>query len=225
MANPRYPGAVWNPGVNAGYPAGRNLMLTAVRHYTVGIDSTGIGLQGYFTFLISRDGRVQQFAEVDAITWHAGPYNTLGPGIEVEYLDEPDIFTPEAEAATKLLVEWLASEWGLPTDQYVGPRIPMQLAPNGWIDHSSIEQTEEHFDYWPQPVWEAITKPAPLPPPPVPELTEEQPMFSIVGPDGVIHYWFTGLDFQIYRIDKPKGGDWGSPVAVGKAGAPKPAPV
>lgn len=149
MPNPRCPYALWNPGVNAGYRAGRNNMSAAVCHYTVGRDSTGIGKQGYFHFLISRDGRIQQFAEVDAVCWHAGsPWNGRGPGIEVEYLDEPTIFTPEAEDAAGALVDWLCEEWGFNhSDFYDGPRTSDA---HSFITHRSLIQTgDAHSDYWP----------------------------------------------------------------------------
>lgn len=148
MPNPRYPGAVWNPGTKAGYTAGRNTMQSVVCHYTVGRNSTNVGIQGYFHFLVSRDGRVQQFCEVDAVAWHAGdPWNSRGPGIEIEYLDEPAIFTPEAEAATGQLVSWLNSEWDVPLDFYDGPRVN---AWRGFITHRALIQTgDPHSDYWP----------------------------------------------------------------------------
>lgn len=123
-------------------------MTSVVCHYTVGKASAPIGLRGYFQYLVSRDGRVQQFAETDAVCWHAGsPWNSRGPGIEVEYLDEPTIFTPEAEAATGDLVSWLNSEWGVPLDFYDGSR---RADWHGFITHRSLIQTgDPHSDYWP----------------------------------------------------------------------------
>lgn len=148
MPEPRYPEAVWDPGVNAGYRAGRNVITTAVCHYTVGRDSRPIGRRGYFQFLVSRDGTVTQFAEADAVCWHAGtPWNFRGPGIEVEYLDEDVIFTPAADRATGELVGWLHAEWGVPLDFYDGPRINSW---SGFITHRSLIQTgDAHSDYWP----------------------------------------------------------------------------
>lgn len=153
-----YPAAIWNPGVNAGYRAGRNTMTTAVAHFTVGRNSTGIGKQGYFHFLISRDGTVQQFCEADAVAWHAGdPWNSRGPGIEVEYLDEDTIFTDAARAACGELVKWL----GIPLNFYDGPRIADWA---GFITHRSLVQSgDAHSDYWPQEDWDAMTTITPLP--------------------------------------------------------------
>ena len=149
-----YPGAVWNPGVNAGYRAGRNTMTTAVAHYTVGRNSTGIGLRGYFHFLISRDGTVQQFCEADAVAWHAGdPWNGRGPGIEIEYLDEATIFTPAQHAACGALIAWLP----IPHQFYDGPRL---TAWDGYITHRSLVQSgDPHSDYWDQSDWDAMTAP------------------------------------------------------------------
>ncbi len=146
MPDPRYPGAVWRPGANA--DNGHTTMETAVCHYTVGRDSRPIGDRGYFHFLVSRDGTVTQFARADAICWHAGdPWNGRGPGIEVEYLDEPTIFTPEADAATGELVAWLEQEWNIPAEFYDGDR---RATWHGFITHRSLIQTgDAHSDYWP----------------------------------------------------------------------------
>lgn len=146
----QYPGAVWRPGAAAGYAHGHTTMQSVVCHYTVGKDSRPVGDRGYFNFLVSRDGTVTQFAEADALTWHAGnPFNGLGPGIEVEYLDEPDIFTPEAHDATAHLCQWLSDTYGIPLDYYDQPaqRIP---AFHGFISHRSVvEDADLHNDYWP----------------------------------------------------------------------------
>lgn len=147
-----YPGAVWRPGVNAGYRQGRTSMVSAVAHYTVGYDSRPVGDKGFFNFLVSRDGTVTQFAEADAVCWHAGdPWNSRGPGIEVEYLDEPTIFTPEALTACAALIAWLP----IAKDFYDGPRVTDHV---GYITHRSLIQTgDQHFDYWPQEAWDAMT--------------------------------------------------------------------
>jgi hypothetical protein len=148
MPNPRCPYALWNPGVNAGYRAGRTTMTTAVAHYTVGRNSTPVGLQGYFHFLVARNGTIQQFCEADAVAWHAGdPWNSRGPGIEVEYFDEPEVFTDVQRDATSALVHWLGAEYGIPLAYYDGPRIG---AHNGTISHRSLIQSgDAHSDYWP----------------------------------------------------------------------------
>lgn len=154
-----YPGADWNPGVNAGYAAGRNQMRLCVAHFTVGVDSTPVGLAGYFHFLVSRGGHVQQFAELDALCWHAGQANKYGPGIEVEYLPgvDAEVFTGPQRAACGLLVEWVHQQ-DIPKTYYDGPRVDPALT-TGFISHRSILQTDPHTDWWPQADWDAMVVP------------------------------------------------------------------
>ena len=162
VRSPIYPEAQWMPGANAGYRAGRTPVSSVVCHYTVGRNSTGIGLQGYYQFQVNRDGTVFQFAEVDAVCWHAGdPWNSRGPGIEVEYLppqqlpdgtwvenDGDEVWTPPQREAVARLVEWLHDEWGVPYDFYDGPRI---AGHRGFITHRSLIQTgDAHNDWWPE---------------------------------------------------------------------------
>jgi hypothetical protein len=136
--------------MNAGYRAGRTNMRTAVCHYTVGRDSTGIGKQGYFQFLIARNGTIQQFAEVDAVNWHAGsPWNGRGPALEIEYLPghDDEVFTVVQRDATRAVCEWLRDEWGIPFAYYDGPRISDH---HGFITHRSLIQSgDPHSDFWP----------------------------------------------------------------------------
>lgn len=156
MPNAIYPGADWNPGAHANYEAGQTDVRAVVCHYTVGRDSTGIGLQGTFNFLVSRDGRIQQFSPVDAQDWHCGEANWVGPGIEIEFLDELEgVFTDAARDATSGLIHWLASEWGVALDYYDGPRIPPPDM-HGFVAHRSIQQSEGHSDYWPREDWDRM---------------------------------------------------------------------
>ena len=176
-----YPGAVWRPGKNAGYAAGRSSMTTAVCHYTVGKNSLPIMDRGYFNFLVARDGTVYQGAEADAVTWHAGNWNTRGPGIEVEHLDEDDIFTPEAYAATARLVEWLIG-LGIPDAFYDGPRTN---GFDGFITHRSLIQTgDAHHDYWPE-----LPRITPAPAAPAFALTGDEVSFATAVIPG--HLWET----------------------------------
>jgi len=160
-----YPGAVWNPGSAAGYTKGRTAMHAVVCHYTVGYNSTGIGLDGIFHWLVSRDGRIQQFAEASALCWHAGEANGVGPGIEIEFLDEPEgVFTDAARDACAGLVHWLADAWGIPLEYYDGDRIPPG-AMRGFVAHRSIQQSEGHSDFWPRADWDRMVAGAPAPTP------------------------------------------------------------
>jgi N-acetylmuramoyl-L-alanine amidase len=188
-----YPAAIWNPGRNAGYNAGRNAMRACVCHYTVGRNSTGIGVDGYFHFLVSRDGTVQQFAELDAVTWHCGdPYNGLGPSIEVEYLDEPEMFTPSQLDACGALVRWVADQ-GIPLHYYdTGGDNDLRVwEHDGFLSHRACQSSADwHYDYWEQADWDAmIGGPVPLPPAHIPIL-EVEGMFTYTTPD--THVWLWG---------------------------------
>lgn len=155
-----YPGAYWDPGVNAGYHGGHNRMELAVAHYTVGRDSSGIGRQGYFTWLVARDGMIRQFAEADAVTWHACEWNPRGPGIEVEYLPGMDdvMFTDAARTACSGLVHWLNTDWGIPLTYYDGLRLAVGTPYSGFISHRALHevQCDEHYDSWPQADWDLM---------------------------------------------------------------------
>lgn len=166
MPNPVYPGALWNPGVNAGYQAGRTTMIDTVCHYTVGVDSTGIGLRGYFHWLVARDGTIQQFAEADAVTWHAGEFNPYGPGIEIEYYPDVDaeVFTAVQRTACAGLVQWLSTEWAVPLLYHNGVHDTTPGSWNGFISHRSLIQSEQHSDYWPDTDWAAMVGETPSPP-------------------------------------------------------------
>jgi hypothetical protein len=133
-------------------------MTTVVCHYTVGRDSRNIGLNGYFNFLVSRDGTVWQYAEADAVTWHAGnptiDWNQRGPGIEVEYLPGADdtVFTDAQRDATGALVHWLADTYNIPLDYYDGQRIDAWA---GFIAHNSLVGAD-HTDTWPRDDWDRM---------------------------------------------------------------------
>lgn len=187
VRNPIYPAAEWMPGANAGYHAGRTPVRSVVCHYTVGRNSTGIGLQGYYHFQANRDGTVFQFAEADAVCWHAGsPWNGYGPGIEVEYLPgfDDELWTPAQREAVARLVEWLHDEWGVPFDFYDGPRTNSHA---GFITHRSLIQTgDAHNDWWPE-----------LPRTTPPEEDDVKGIFiRAIGGDGKV--WFFNNGVRIY---------------------------
>lgn len=156
-----YPGATVMPGAAAGYAKGRTQMRTVVAHFTVGRDSTSIGVNGYFHWLVRRNGEIVQFAEVDALTWHVGNWNGYGPGIEVEYLPGVDdaVFTDAARDACGGLVRWLNAEWGFPLDYYDGERInPIW---DGFIAHRSVAGGD-HTDWWPREDWDRMVSSSPI---------------------------------------------------------------
>lgn len=179
-----YPGAIRNPGAAAGYKLtydhhdGRTFMRGGKAHYTAGYDSTGRGLEGYFQFLVGRDGEVQQFAEADAYCMDSGEANGMGPGIEIEYRDEDTIFTAEARVACAGIMKWLRDEWGIELTYHDGgpdnhDTLPLDIS--GWCAHRAIIQSDPHSDYWPEAdvlaMFHIITPPEP------PTPLERAPMY------------------------------------------------
>lgn len=177
-----YPGAIWNPGSQAGYASGRNRMRACVLHYTVGTDSTGIGLRGYFHFLISKDGTVQQFCEANAIAWHAGEWNGEGPGIEFERLGDWELLTFAQIAAGGALIQWLIDN-GIVDNFYDGPRLAAGSY-SGFITHRSLQQSQPHSDYVTADDWVAmrgVTSSNPsVPTPPAPP-APPAPSYDVAG--------------------------------------------
>lgn len=152
MPDPWLEGAYRDPGVNAGYNAGHNQMVRAVAHYTVGQDSRSVGRNGYFHFLVhkdaSRENGCTQYAEVDAMTWHAADAgNPYGPGVEWERMTTDgvnDEGLSNADPLTENQLEWgeriiaFLAEWGIPVQLYDGPRYAYGDW-NGWINHMAID--------------------------------------------------------------------------------------
>jgi hypothetical protein len=152
MADVWLPGAYRDPGVNAGYNAGHSQMIRTVAHYTVGNDSRNTGRDGYMHFLVhkdaSRENGCTQYAEIDAITWHAADAgNPYGPGIEWERmttggqndegLSNADPLTDNQLAWGAKIIEFCA-EWGIPAELYDGPRFEYGNWA-GWINHHDID--------------------------------------------------------------------------------------
>lgn len=158
MASQWYPNAIRVVSAATGFAFGRNRMEAVKCHYTVGRNSYGVGVRGYFQFLIARDGTVWQFAEVSALCYDSGEWNDAGPGIEIEYHPNYDdaIFTGAARDAAKALVQWLHSEHGFPLEHWGGDRISEFAGFRGFIDHADLIQTEQHHDYWPEADWAYI---------------------------------------------------------------------
>jgi hypothetical protein len=152
------PGATHDPGRNAGYNSGFNSLQLAVAHFTVGSDSRGIARQGFFHFLVHQDefreGGCTQYAEIDAVTWHAGgssgmpDANDRGPGIEFERMvtgpPGPDGIS-EAEPLTPNQIRWgqriakFCAEWGIPAVLYDGPRYGARDW-HGWVNHHDLDK-------------------------------------------------------------------------------------
>lgn len=188
-----YPYAEWKPGVAAGYTRGRNRMRSVKCHYTAGRDSDDlIRREGLAQWLVTRDGQVIQYAEADALCYDSGEWNDDGPGIEIEYLDEPDIFTPEAYAATAGLVEWLIG-LGIPGVFYDGPRLP-EGSFSGFITHRSLQQSQPHSDWWPS--LPRITNPSPTEDRMTPELFLDAPTGKVYvyNPNACTATWLQDPD-------------------------------
>jgi hypothetical protein len=154
MADVWLPGAHRDPGRNAGYNSGRSTMDRAVAHYTVGSDSRNVGRDGYFHFLVHRDASREsgctQYAEVDAVTWHAADAgNPYGPGVEWERNVTGGINAEglsDAEPLTDNQVEWgsrlvgFFAEHGIPVALYDGPRYG-EGGWRGWVNHQAIDSS------------------------------------------------------------------------------------
>lgn len=161
-----YPNAIHNPGAAAGYRNGRSRMRACVLHYTVGVDSTGVGLRGYFHFLVSKDGTVQQFCELNAIAWHAGEFNGEGPGVEFERMGDWEPLTFAQIASGGALIQWII-ENGIADNFYDGPRLAAGTY-SGFITHRSLQQSQPHSDYVTGDDWAAMRGMPAAPPSPGP---------------------------------------------------------
>jgi len=169
-------GAVRRPGRNAGYAAGRNRLELGVLHFTVGTDSTSIGDQGYFHVLFPKVGPAIQFAEIDAVTWHAGGSSSMpdanqrGPGAEWERMPTGNYLRPglqEADPLTPDQIEW-GGRWlefceahGIPKAHYPGPQFGA-AGFAGHINHGDLDR--DRSDGLTPEEWAAMTGPAPAPP-------------------------------------------------------------
>ena len=190
MPDPWLPGAHRDPGRNAGYNSGRSTMDRAVAHYTVGSDSRNVGKDGYFHWLVhrdaSREGGCTQYAEIDAITWHAADAgNPYGPGIEFERNTTGgmnDEGLSNAEPLTQNQVEWGArivdfcAEWGIPDVMYNGPRYGAG-GWRGWVNHQAIDSSRS--DGLTQNEWQAISSGGGSPEVSTPQ--EEDVMYIAIG--------------------------------------------
>lgn len=205
MPDPWYPDAIVDLGAAAGYTRGRNRVRSVKCHYTVGRDSWAlIRDDGLAQFLVTRDGTVAQYAEVDALCYDSGEWNDDGPGIEIEYLDEPEgIFTDAARDATAGLIDWLHTEWDVPLDYWDGARLP-EGTWSGFIAHRSLQQSDPHSDYWPRQDWDRMVTAAPSPV----RNESEGSMFFLRSPSGLrlmMGPIFTGVSQRQYEQLRAQG--------------------
>ena len=189
MADVWLPGAHIDRGRNAGYNSGRSSMERAVAHYTVGSDSRNVGRDGYFHFLVhrdaSREGGCTQYAEVDAITWHAADAgNPYGPGVEwernvvggvnAEGLSDAEPLTPNQLEWGARLIDFFA-EHGITPELYGGPRYGAG-GWRGWVNHQAIDSSRsDGLLRW---EWDAMNGGASVTDEPTPE---EDIMYIAIG--------------------------------------------
>lgn len=200
-----YPGAERRDGARAGYDRGRNRMEVVKLHYTVGVNSTARGDEGYFTFLVSRNGHIAQFAPVDAVCWDSSEWNDAGPGIEFEYMaehdgDDSNIVNDVMAKAAKGLVAWLKSEHGFHDAFYDGARVHEFDGWRGFITHRSLIQTDQHYDYITKAQWDAIsskTNPINWMAIALVVLKRRMQISTMEGPE-MVHLVFGGADNYFY---------------------------
>jgi hypothetical protein len=114
-------------------------MEICVEHFTVGSDSRNIGLNGYFHMLFPKAGPPYAYAEFDAITWHAGPFNPNGPGWEFERLGYDDPLTDDQISWGSKAHQW-AHEWGIPLEHYDGARFEAVSSRfRGFVNHGDLD--------------------------------------------------------------------------------------
>lgn len=164
---PWMPGVTQNPGVNAGNHG--NLNQNTRLHYTVGTDSTAIGVNGYFHFLVPKDGTPQQFAPSEAICWDACEWNPTGCGIEFERLSDAEPLTDNQISWGGQIIRWLSETHGIPLVFRDSPddRLPVGTLYQGSVTHRSLHEVQcaEHYDYVTQDDWNRMLGSAPGPAP------------------------------------------------------------
>jgi hypothetical protein len=154
-------GFIIQPGAHADYYAGRFRPEGVVVHYTVGTDSTAIGLRGIFPLLLPKVGPAKQFSPIDAVNFHACEWNRRMAGGETEkyqgYEDRPDYeeTTPDQIKSWATIAAAMYERFGLGFGYHSGARIPIG-APLPWngafyIAHRSLvhHACDQHSDYLP----------------------------------------------------------------------------
>lgn len=163
------PGINRNPGQNAENFGNARQNIRC--HFTVGTDSTGIGLNGYFHFLVPKVGVPQQFAPTEAICWDACEWNPVGWGIEFERMSGDEPLTPDQITWGGNILRWGSADSGIPLTFRDTPddRMPVGTEYHGVTTHRSLHENAcpEHFDFITQSDFDAMLNVAP-PPPPIP---------------------------------------------------------
>ncbi len=130
------------------------------------------GKQGYFNFYCPREERAVQFAEGDALTWHAGEWNDQGPGSETGTdRDDSVAYTDHQLDDLGRIAHWLHDRYGIPLDRFYdtggdnGARRSEGSTAGLCITHRSLAQSGGwHSDYLTADEWKrAIRTTAPTP--------------------------------------------------------------
>lgn len=166
------PGVVWKPGRNAGNLGNRKQNVRL--HYTVGTDSTGIGLKGYFHFLVPKQGTPIQFAPTEAVCWDACEWNPSGYGVEIERLSDAEPLTDSQVLWVGRIAHWANMADGIPLvfRDSPGNRVEPSAGFRGFITHRSLAEhkCDQHYDYITGDDWNrAVGSGAPTPAPPADE--------------------------------------------------------
>lgn len=149
-------GATIRPGLNAGYRAGRNLMRGGIIHITAGVNSGGlIQRKGLAQFLLGHPGQdaLVQYAEIDAVCYHACEWNHVAFGVEVEKL-RVEHLTDEVQIESLATIVSAAAGLGVPIGPYHrgDHDVPVREMPVPYVSHSSLAQRacDRHYDWLPE---------------------------------------------------------------------------
>jgi hypothetical protein len=162
MPNPIYSGAQQVAGAFRGYRIGRIPNLTtALRHYTVGVNSLGTCGRD-FQMLQARNGILYQGAEVDCVNYGAGmPWNWNAVHVEAEWhpiynANEP-ILNEAMIQSLAAFAEWLEYEWGIRRSESYHGYAGRITSWRGWTDHCWLIQSGDyHYNYWPIEEWNLV---------------------------------------------------------------------
>ena len=197
----RVAGYTWRPGANAGYRVGTNRLEANIAHFTAGAygGDSAVGLRGYFNAYAPRAGHEpEQYAEIDATTWHACEWNARCTSLEVEKRTDVERMADQQVAACGLWVRRCA-ELGIPATYYDVPRSlqPGGPLPAGHISHRSLNASacDDHTDYWTADEWQRILAAA------NPTIEKEGGMAVIVGKNGATaEAWLTEGAVALHRF-------------------------
>jgi hypothetical protein len=200
-------------------------MESIVCHYTAGAygGDYAVGKDGYFNFYCPRDLPAVQFAEGDALTWHAGEWNDQGPGIELERRDDSVPYTDHQLAELGRIVHWLHDRYGLPLDRFYdtggdnGARLSEGQTIGRAVTHRSLSQSGGwHSDYLTPDEWHRAVSGVVVPTPPVP--MRENEVITTAVDSGTVHVFMVATDNRVWTNARLDNGAWTGwePVPAGR---------